>query len=234
MSAPWVECRSAPAIEPGMIHLWLLELDSTSSASVDGLDGPLSPDERRRAQQFLSPIDRDRFIRARWGLRRVLAGYLGIGASDVGFELGAKGKPRLGLGLDHRIRFNVSHSSGLGLVAVSREHEVGVDIERIRFGLDVSAIASRVFSPEEIERLSRIAPDWRPAEFFRLWVRHEAAGKCRGVGLEEPPQEYHGVTLVDFDVGDAYAAAVAVASGAETRPTLMRLRLGEEALRRGP
>jgi phosphopantetheinyl transferase len=87
------------------------------------------------------------------------------------------------------LRFSLSHSGGLALIAVTAGREVGVDIECAR------------------ERYT--------AEFLRAWVAHEAVVKCRGVGLATPPAGPHpdDPWTAELDVGPPAAAAVAVADG---------------------
>jgi 4'-phosphopantetheinyl transferase len=101
------------------------------------------------------------------------------------------------------LRFNLSHSQEMALVAVALEIEVGVDVERIRPLPEFIAIARRFFPPGE--PLPRDAE-----EFFRAWTRIEAQLKARGVGLYGAGMEIEGEwTLAPINAGDGYAAAVA-------------------------
>ena len=60
-------------------------------------------------------------------LHRVLAVYLGEDPARIRLETGAQGKPRLA-DPQGQLRFNLSHSGEIALVAVSGEAEVGVDV----------------------------------------------------------------------------------------------------------
>jgi 4'-phosphopantetheinyl transferase len=161
----------------------------------------------------LSSGDRDEAGRA---LRDVLAAYLEISPEAVRLVTGEHGKPELAGGDLH---FNLSHSGGVGLVAVSRERPVGVDVERIEARRDVLALAERALGAEGAAAV-RAAPDAdQAAVFHRAWARREAVAKCAGTGLSTPPPDAPR-QVIDLDVGEDYAAALAVAGAAPVRVEL--------------
>ena len=110
--------------------------------------------------------------------------------------IGAHGKPYLP-GLPS-VKFNISRTSGLALIAVAMDVEVGVDVERLRPIPEWREIAGRYFPAAGVA-------DER--EFFRHWTRLEAQVKAWGVGLTGDAAACPMVE--DVDVGDEYAAAVA-------------------------
>lgn len=189
------------------VHVWRAELDAP------GWPGPatLPAAERERAERMLRPETASRWVAARWALRHVLARYLDEEPAAIELALGSHGKPQLAA--PDRLRFNLSHSAGLALVAVCGEHEVGVDCELVDAGRDCLALADRAFSPADVEAVRAAPPPERPAVFHRLWVRHEARLKCLGPGLshgdlaEESP-----IALRDLEIDPGFAAAVAVAA----------------------
>jgi 4'-phosphopantetheinyl transferase len=122
-------------------------------------------------------------------------------AAALEFALGPMGKPYLPAAPE--LKFNLSHSRGMALVAVALDVEVGVDVERFRPLPDYAAIAERYFPPGQ--------PDVLDAhDFFRRWTRIEAMLKARGVGLLGAGTELPGPwTVQAVDAGPEYAAAVA-------------------------
>jgi 4'-phosphopantetheinyl transferase len=152
----------------------------------------------------------------------VLATYTGTPAHALRFERARHGKPYL---VGHSIRFNLSHSGDLALIAVARDREVGVDVEAIRPERDVVGIARHFFAPGESEALSAEPPRRRAAAFYRCWTRKEAYMKACGLGLALRPDSFDvslvppGWHFVDLAVGDGYAAAL-VTSGTEPRVAL--------------
>ena len=173
----WVVPTPAPPLGDHEAHLWRLDLDAAGSAAAVDI---LSEDERARAARFHFERDRQRFIAGRAALRRILAAYLGRSPADLVFTVGPHGKPAVeNLGLE----FNLSHSAGCGLLAVTRDRRVGVDVERVRADFAGEDIARRFFAPAEVEALAGSAPDQYATGFFRCWTRKEAYVKARGDGL---------------------------------------------------
>jgi 4'-phosphopantetheinyl transferase len=80
------------------------------------------------------------------------------------------------------IRFNVSHSNGLALLAFARDRSVGVDLEYIR-PVDVEQLAKRFFSSREYAALSSLNPEQKHEAFFNGWTRKEAYLKATGIGI---------------------------------------------------
>jgi 4'-phosphopantetheinyl transferase len=149
-------------------------------------------------------------------LRDVLAAYLEASPEAVRLVTGEHGKPELAGG---ELHFNLSHSGGVGLVAVSRERPVGVDVERIDARRHVLVLAERALGAEGAAAV-RAAPDAdRAAAFHRAWARREAVAKCAGTGLSTPPPDAPR-QVIDLDVGEEYAAAVAVAGAGPVRVEL--------------
>lgn len=178
------------------VHVWAVDLREPAPGAL----ALLSEGEIERAARFQFERDRRRFLAARAGLRRVLAGYLGCDAREIRFEAGAMGKPRT-----PGIEFNLSHSHELALVAVAGTTPVGVDVEYLRPQSDAVAIARRFFPPAEA---AAVGAD--PGAFFRVWTRREAWLKAEGSGLaglgREKPAEWR---VLDLAPAAGYIGAVA-------------------------
>jgi 4'-phosphopantetheinyl transferase len=131
-------------------------------------------------------------------MRDILARFT---AAPLEFALQQHGKPHLPLSPE--LRFNLSHSHELALVAVALDREVGVDIERLRPLPRFAAVADRFFPPSEPAPTDE-------TDFFRRWTRVEALLKARGVGLygasTDPADEW---TIEEIPVPNGFAAAVA-------------------------
>ena len=160
------------------VHVWSADLDRIPEAL---LRDPLSADEQERGRRFHFERDRRRFAATRGLLRRLLGRYLGLDPSRLRFAYGPRGKPFLA-GEDE-LRFNVSHSGGLALLAFARGREVGVDVERERPVPEAADIARHYFSAWEAAQLRRLRDGERTAAFFRCWTRKEAFIKATGDGL---------------------------------------------------
>jgi 4'-phosphopantetheinyl transferase len=141
----------------------------------------LTPDEIRSARRIVVAEKGDRKASARANLRRILARYIDTPPQDVKFVYGEHGKPMLAE--QDEPQFNLSDSGSMGLVAVSRQARIGVDIELAREDRSFTGIADRFFAQAESDALRALSPEDRPAAFYRAWTRKEAYLKAWGTGL---------------------------------------------------
>ena len=138
----------------------------------------LTAAEAERAERFIQPADRDRFIICRGLLRRTLARRLNTAPCSIEFIRNEHGKPYLPGG---ELEFNVSHSRDRLLIAVTSDRAVGVDIEFRRDGVPMEAIAKRWFSPAECAFFQTLK---NPRDgFFDIWAKKEAYVKALGRGI---------------------------------------------------
>jgi 4'-phosphopantetheinyl transferase len=76
-----------------------------------------------------------------------------------------------------------SHSGEGLLVALGRDMDVGIDLERLRPRPRALAVAERYFTAAERDWLQLQRPDLRDESFLRLWCAKEAVLKAHGRGL---------------------------------------------------
>jgi len=162
------------------VHVWIVGLAGTRDGDLE----LLAPDERERARSFAFDRDRRRYTRRRAALRRVLSQYLKVPACALELAYGPHGAPSVRRPRTD-VAFSVAHSGDLGLIAVTRDRRIGVDIERRREDLDACGVAVSAFHPGEQSRLRT-----RPHEFFAYWTAKEAYVKALGTGLHKPLDEF--------------------------------------------
>ncbi|MDT5062756.1 MAG: 4-phosphopantetheinyl transferase [Acidobacteriota bacterium] len=171
------------------VHVWRASLPRTTTKppQLQSLYTLLSPDEVSRAERFHFERDRASFIVARGMLRTILAVYLKLHPAQLQFRYNAYGKPALdGDEASSGLRFNLAHSHELALYAVTRNREIGIDVEYIRADFAGDEIAERFFSSTEIATLRKLSLEQRTEAFFNCWTRKEAYIKARGEGLSFP------------------------------------------------
>ncbi len=113
----------------------------------------------------------------------------------MAFSYGPRGKPALAQSIEAgALKFNLSHSGELALVAVTQERDIGVDLEEIRLIEDADQIAEKFFSPRENETLRALSGAEKLEAFFHCWTRKEAYLKATGDGLARPTKSFD-VTL---------------------------------------
>ncbi|MFI9800666.1 MULTISPECIES: 4'-phosphopantetheinyl transferase superfamily protein [unclassified Streptomyces] len=183
LSAPH-PAPGARQLGPSDLHLWLLPAPaSPRDAPVIELD----EDERRRAAAYRRYADRQMYVAAHVGLRRVLSVYTGVAPRRLVIgrewceECGERhGRPVL-VDVPGAPEFSLSHSHGLALVAVARTR-VGVDVQALPSPATVDACLP-LLHPAERQEIARVPPERRPTAFARLWSRKEAYLKGLGTGL---------------------------------------------------
>jgi len=208
-----IPTRSAPLDlllhRDAAIDVWLVDLDSPDWRDPRRPAG-LSDDEKRRAEAFRFDQDCRRFVACRSAVRMILGRYLDSDPLDIRFRYGPYGKPRLERnGLSAPLHFNVSHSEHLALVAVSRESEVGVDIEHVRARPGIPDIIERQFAPAERRALLRAPEGEHLSRFYRYWTLKEAHLKAAGLGMNH--------ALAAIDVSEPGPIELPEAGGIGTR-----------------
>ena len=204
-------------------RVWLLDLPEVLAANDESaLTALLAPAERVRAAQFHQPIDRLRFVARRAGLRQILGACLREDPARLEFAAREQGKPYLAGAHRGALHFNASASGAIACVAVSRDEDIGVDIERRRAIADAPALAARYFSAAEQDAV-RVAnatavaadPSARQSAFLIVWTRKEAFLKHCGLGLvDDLPNVHVGLPQWGVALRADYGGASGSVSGA--------------------
>jgi 4'-phosphopantetheinyl transferase len=179
----WPAVPVGGSLEANGVHVWCALLER-SLAELGRLAGLLSDDERQRAERSHNLNVRREFIVSRAVLRSLLGCYLGCDPRHVRFRHGPSGKPDLAEPHpNQRLHFNISHSHGVALFALTRHGPIGVDVEQLRPFPTHLDMAERYFSPSEFHALRGLDPVGRGEAFFHTWTRKEAFLKAHGGGL---------------------------------------------------
>jgi 4'-phosphopantetheinyl transferase len=187
------------------VHVWRIGLDIAASRVPEFLD-LLSGEERVKAARLRTTQLRLRYVTAHGALRTILGRYLDAAPASIRFVTSAFGKPSLP---DSPLSFNLSHSEGLALCAISAPGQLGVDVERIRPVVDGDSIVSRYFAPAEAAGYAALGERDRLAAFFSTWTRKEAFLKATGLGLQRSLDSF----AVEIDP-DAMSPTLTISGGA--------------------
>ncbi|MBK1986858.1 4'-phosphopantetheinyl transferase superfamily protein [Sphaerospermopsis aphanizomenoides BCCUSP55] len=221
----WLTAPTNLMLSSDDVHLWKIDLNQSES-QLQLFRESLSSDEVARAERFYFPEHRRRFIAGRGSLRAILGRYLGVAPAQVEFEYQQRGKPVLAAKFaDSGLLFNLSHSQDLGLLGVSCQRLIGVDLEYIRPMSDLDNLAKRFFLLSEYEVIKSLSFEQKQQIFFRYWTCKEAYLKATGDGLVQLEQIEVSLTLTapaqllvpgDWNLqelvpADNFAAAVVVA-----------------------
>jgi 4'-phosphopantetheinyl transferase len=175
-----VDCLPLAHGGPPDVLLWRIDIAFDASLDAAAL-ASLSDDERTRARAFRRHQDALRFASVRGALRTLLAARLNLAPAEVRFALDANHRPRLSgsAGFD----FNVSHAGAFGLIAMSAQRRVGVDIEQQSESFDWRSIAALTLDDSETAWIDTLDAPRRAQSFYDAWVAKEALVKTSGVGI---------------------------------------------------
>jgi 4'-phosphopantetheinyl transferase len=114
-------------------------------------------------------------------LRVLLCRVVDAAPASIVFERGAEGKPRV---VGHPdLHFSMSHSQDVGVVAISLDGEVGVDVEVVKDTTHEEAVMQKCFTGREKTWAASIGDHG----FLVMWTVKEAAIKRSGTGLLSMP-----------------------------------------------
>ena len=177
----------------GSCEVWLID-KAVHSSQIQKYWAILSQEEKARADRFRFFKDKSCFVIARGILKNILAQYSGQSPEKITFSYGSYGKPYSDA--YPQLYFNVSHSENCIAIGFIRDHEIGVDVEKVKTDIEALEVAQSFFSKKEIARLKTVAPEHVYQCFFNCWTRKEAFIKAEGSGLSFPLDQFS-VSLED-------------------------------------
>lgn len=167
------------------IDLWVAPTVAGSVVLPDNSFNILSNSEKIRYRRFLFESHRHQYLASHTLLRKVLSYTVG-GEVEPGrwlFTRNKYGKPAVDTKAQlPNLHFNLSHSGGLAVVAVSLTCPVGVDIEPLCKTIEADHI-DFVISTGEREWLKSRPFTHRGEDFTRIWTVKEAYAKLLGKGF---------------------------------------------------
>lgn len=177
---------------PGQVDVWVALVDQACDAEpASRFDQVLTEEERRQRAKFVFEKDRRRYLVTRALVRCVLSRYLPIRPQDWRFEATHFGQPFIvnphpcvsGL------TFNISHSDQVVLLGVTRDGQLGIDVEDLHRNVPID-VADSFFAPGEIRQLRALPPALQARRFLDFWTLKESYIKARGKGLSLPLDQF--------------------------------------------
>jgi 4'-phosphopantetheinyl transferase len=183
MISQWQPTPDDLTLSPDYVDIWKCCVELTDD-QIGELLSLLSTEEKARAQRLKIAEKKNQFIITRGRLRQILGKYLNSDPRAFKFDYATHGKPYLEERWQgHEISFNVTHSHNYILIAMSLDHQLGIDIEKIRHDRDHTALARRFFSKREQAELTTLSEEVKIRAFYSCWARKEAFVKAVGDGI---------------------------------------------------
>lgn len=162
----------------GAVDLWIVSLPIKPTL-LASLEHFLNTKESENLKSFRNKILRDNAVASRGSLRFILSKYLGKSPNLIAIDTNKYGKPYIP---DSNLKFNVSHSGKYILVALSKDIDLGIDIEQVTNDFAYSDIVDNFFTEGEKSSIYAQSSASEMA-FYRAWTRKEACLKAVGKGL---------------------------------------------------
>ena len=165
------------------IHLWFADLNSLDRpAMINEVAHWLHGKENNRYNRYQSQSQREHFLFGRVLLKTILSKYIGCTPVDLKFDIDTRGKPFLSSS-NIPLTFNLSHTDNRIVFAVSKNQDLGVDLEIIKEERAILKIAERYFFPAETRELRNLPKTSQIKRFYELWTLKESVLKACGYGL---------------------------------------------------
>ena len=199
----WSPSPRTPLLGADHIDIWRIDLGAAP-------EKPLHPS----GMPGQHPIRNLPRAHAHHAMHTILARYLDCPADELQFMVRPGGKPYLipagSGGPGQQLEFNLSHSRGIALLAVTTGVAVGIDVETSRRIDDPLRLARRVLSAEECAELESLQSDERQERFLSLWTRMEARQKAIGRGIFAQPADPALLSSFSFRPGPDQWASLSV------------------------
>jgi len=171
----------------GQAHVWTLPVSQDDDAGLERLALVLSEPEKARSERINDAGTRREYLAAHILAHHMLAHFSTVAAPDWHFVAGPHGRPEPAPELQSTgLRFNLSHTSGVVACALTKEDDIGVDVEWFERSNRLDDIARKKFAPVEAAYFADCPEQDRQKTFFSFWTLKESYIKAIGRGLVEP------------------------------------------------
>lgn len=188
-------------IESNKIHLWCVsDTDITCTIQLSNYYSLLKSEERLQYSRFVHKADKNQYLVTRALIRYVLSTYdHSVQPEQWEFLKNSFGKPYIANHTKLPLKFNISHSKGMVVMAVTLFQDIGVDVENTTRKVDYIDIAKNYFSKIESE-IMKLNNHNESNYFYTLWTLKEAYIKARGMGLSIPLNSFSFILSKNDDI----------------------------------
>jgi len=183
--------RELEILGPDDVHVFWLPTSAIAGELATACEALLNDEEKERRARFVFDKNRHEYLVTRTLVRTTLSRYAHVRPSAWRFVPNQYGRPEIaGPEGAPRLHFNLSNTVKLVALIVSRDREVGIDVENSTRSGETVGIADRFFSERETKDLRALAVEHQRHRFFEYWTLKEAYIKARGMGLSLPLEAF--------------------------------------------
>lgn len=168
------------------MHLYMIKnAEQTWTDTHDTLLSLLSKERQEKVLRYRFDSDKILSLYASVLTRLALTRELSCTNDQLVFAQADRKKPHLLPDPAHPypVDFSFSHTKGTVLLGVTKEGQIGVDIEQIQSA--PFRIMPSVFHPAEMSYVEQAPADKKNQHFYEIWTRKEAYTKYLGTGLSK-------------------------------------------------
>jgi 4'-phosphopantetheinyl transferase len=178
-----------PPLTKKQIDVWLLPIDGWDFTELGDslINNLLSKQEQLRFERFRPATKKAEFLASRLLLRHLLTQYTECDPSETEAIPNDMGRPfweQAGNNID--LFFSLSHTKDMICCALSRNKEIGCDIESLQPRKYQDKLTEQVFSQKEQTFYKELPTAVRSEFFYRSWTLKESFIKAQGQGLRIP------------------------------------------------
>lgn len=187
IDASWNKPDSLPGLKENQVVVWRFNPRS-QYCYINRFESLLSQEEKQRLARFVDQEARRNFVVCRGVLRFLLAQVIKTTSRSLNIQNGRQGKPNLDPHAhSFPVKFNISHTQGLCVISISKNLEVGVDVEKIHSMDELARMAHSYLTLDEYELWENTEESLRIEKFYEYWCAKEAILKAAGYGLSIHP-----------------------------------------------
>ena len=176
------------------VHIWNYSLEPDKNLAELYFNN-LSEDEKDRVKKIIIKEVKYRSILSKVITKKILSKYLDRKITQINYCYNKFGKPKLSSEINHLdLNFNISHSGNLGVIAISKNKQIGIDIEQIVELNDLNDLIDLIFTENEIRQIGLLDQIDKTKMFYKIWTAKEAFVKAIGYGLSFP------VKNIEFEI----------------------------------
>lgn len=185
----WKNPEGFPDLTENQVHVWRIKISEFYNQANE-FEQQLDAAEKKRARQYKFSDSRINFIICRGALRFLLSQYQKKNPLSIEIQKNTDGKPILAKkSRPLALEFNISHSDDICLIAISRNLEVGIDVEAVKPLTELEALAKTFLSERELTAFTAANPEKKRDMFYDIWSAKEALLKSVGCGLKVHPNQ---------------------------------------------